>query len=401
MLTLLRFLAFVVFALGIGSLVHYIITAVIHKDNMEEWRGRKDKYSNYEEHEPEKPWSFELSVSIIVLALGIIAIVVISGSAVVNPTEIGVVENTWTGDLYELQPGTHIWPFSKQLIPLITRVSVYDLRQQRIEIGEPPEGATPTADQSLTQMHGVPSASNSPGQPVVFIWARGWARPNPNKILALHRDYGDNYLDAWVESQWVTTIKNVQGKQSYDFLQESRGLMQTMVEEELQKELLDQDGEPIVIVSQLAIPNYDYESWLNERLTNVADKEMQRQEAEWQISVNQKQQEADKIQADTDYIVRMRAAEAERDSQIARGEGEAEYKRQLADAEAYETQVTYEAEAEGIRQIVLALRDSDEYSEYLRAQNWDGKLPIWWMPGQEGHSPIPILETGDQIQPVP
>jgi regulator of protease activity HflC (stomatin/prohibitin superfamily) len=267
-----------------------------------------------------------------------------------------------------------------------------------IEIGAPLKDAKAPEGQSLTQVYGIPSASASPGQPVVYIYGRGYATVNPDAIVELHRRYGGEYDDSWVEPQWVSTIKEVQGRYPFDYLKENRGGMQNEVEAELQAQLVSEDGEtPLVYVSQLAIRDYDYTNDVNSYLDTVAQREFARQEQEAQRQVNLQEQEARKIKAETEYLVQVREAEAKRDSQIAEAEGEAQRQRELADAQAYETRVTYEAEAEGIQQVVSALRGSSEYTEYIRAQQWNGTLPTWWMPGQDaGHSPVPILETAPE-----
>lgn len=394
MIGLLRVLVVLVGLAGISLTVYWAQRAHDEREGREEDIRYHRKFDDKDWEPPElKRYPFWLSVGMILIAP--IVLFVLSGAAVVGPKEIGVVENNWTGQMYPLRSGTHVWPFSRRLVPIVTKVTTYSLSEQLIEIGAPPKDAQAPEGQSLTQAYGIPSASSSPGQPVVFIYGRGYATVNPEAIVELHRRYGQEYDDAWVEPQWVSTIKEVQGRYPFDYLKEKRGEMQNEVEAELQAQLVSEDSEtPLVYVSQLAIRDYDYTADVNSYLNTVAQREFARQEQEAQREVNLQEQEARKIKAETEYLVQVRAAEAQRDSRIAEAEGEAERQKQLADAQAYETRVTYQAEAEGIEQVVRALRGSGEYTEYIRAQTWDGTLPTWWMPGQDGgHTPIPLLET--------
>lgn len=325
-------------------------------------------------------------------------IVMASGGATVVPaTHIAVVENTFQGQFYTLGPGTHIWPFSSQLIPFVTKIYPYDLRRQVIEIGEPPEDTkTPLDKKTMTREYGVPSASDSPGQPIVYYRARGWASPNPEKIVELHRRYGPDYITKWVEQNWVSTIKAIQGKHQYDFLKSNRVALEDEVERALQIQLEDESGIAMVTVSQLVVVDYDYEMKINDYLASVAQLEFSRQESEQKILVNQKTQEATKIEADTKYIQTKRAAEADQAQSIARADGQAQAIQKIADAEAYQAFVKYKAEADGIALVISTLsKASSNYLEYLRVSHWNGGIPTTIV-GSGGVLPIvniPLNQT--------
>jgi hypothetical protein len=313
-----------------------------------------------------------------------ILLVALSGAVYVPATSNAVIENTLTGDLFVLEPGTRVWPFEPRLTPVVTKVTLYDLRDQVIEIGGQP----------VKEM-GVEASSSSPGRPIVYFYARGWAKANPNKLIELHRRRGTDWADSWVEKVWVTALKNVQRITAYDYVGTDPLEFTQRVESGLQAELSDVDGEPIIFVSQLAIADYDYADEVNSYLDQVAQLEFTRQEEVNRERVVLQQQTNKQIEADTDYNVKKRAAEAYRIEIETRAEGDATAKKLAADAEAYAIEQKYAAEAEGVVLLQQALARSPEaYLDYLRAMQWDGRLPTWWMPGSaESGLPIPFIDV--------
>lgn len=326
---------------------------------------------------------FRLAALLIVV--GILASVALSGAAQVPATHIAVVENTWTGKFFSLSPGTHVFPFEPRLWPLATLVFKYDLRRQIIEIG----GNQPTIQEA-----GVQADSKSPGRPVVYFWARGWAYPNRDKIIELHRRYGPRYLDDWVERVWFSSLKGIQGQRPYDYVGNYRVMMQDEVESELQAQLFAEDEEPIVYVSQLAIVDFGYDRAIESYLDQVAQKEFERQQAEQQILINQKNQAAAIIQATTAYSETVIAANAEKEKRIREAEGQAEGQKKIADAQAYEIRAKYQAEAEGISLVQKAVSQAPDYLTYQRQRAWGeggAKVPQTLFVG-EGTGVVPFLD---------
>ena len=324
-------------------------------------------------------------VAVLVLALYMLSLP--SSTAQIPATHMGVLENTLYGTLEPLQPGTYVWPFTPQLWPFVTKVTLYDLRRQVVEIGVPDPKVKAPDGLSATQFFGVPSASSSLGQPIVFFHARGWASPNPATLTMLHRRYGPTYLDTWVEPQWVTTLKNVQRVKPYDYVKTNALDLQIEVEDALEEHLSD-GSTALVLVSQLAVIDYDYETKINDSLRAVADKEFERQLAQQQLAVNQKQQEAERVRVETIYIIKKREAEAEGARLEAEADGRAKAVKIEAAAAAYRIFATYEAEAKGIALVMAQIGTGDKYIQYIIAQEWDGQLPSTWFNGMAGTTPL-------------
>jgi hypothetical protein len=266
----------------------------------------------------------------------------------------------------------------------VTRVTLYDLRDQVLEIGAQP-----------VKESGIEASSDSPGRPIVYFYARGWAKANKDKLVELHRRRGTDWADTWVEKVWVTALKNIQRVEPYDYVGTDPLEFTRQVEDGLQSELLDTDGVPIIFVSQLAIVDYDYADEVNSYLDKVAQLEFTHQEEVNRERVVLQQQKNKQIEADTDFNIKKRAAEAYRVERETHAEGDANARKLAADAEAYEIERRYTAEAEGVTKLQQALAQSPEaYLDYLRASQWDGRLPVWWMPGSsQSQLPVPFIEV--------
>ncbi len=333
-----------------------------------------------------------LLLPIALLVLGVLFLVwTRTGTAYIAPTHVGVVENSFSGSIKSLRPGTHFFPIEPKLVPFVTRVYSYSLRQQQVEIGVPQKGVE-------FQQTAVEADSSSPGRPAVYFYARGWAAPNPELVAELHRKYGPDYLRGWVEKNWISILKSVQGRNEYNYVGSDRVGFQSEVEKHLQEALLiklagDQPPIPLVVVSQLAVVNYAFSNATEQFLQTVQKVEFDRQQAATQIEVNKKQQDAERISVETSYIVEVRNAERDRDARIARATGEAQGVILAADAEKYRIQEIYVAESEGILKVQQSLAQSPEaYLEYQKNKQWNGELPQYML----GSGVVPFLDLTPQ-----
>jgi regulator of protease activity HflC (stomatin/prohibitin superfamily) len=262
----------------------------------------------------------------------------------VPATQVAVVENTTNGNFKVIGPGIHVFPFQPDLVPLASKVTKYSLRRQKIEIGTGKEDGK-----------GIASSSNSPGNPVVYIQARGWATPNKQTIIDLHRKYGSDYVDSWVERNLVTTVKEVQGRHVYDFLTKNREQMATEIEDAIQAQLVDGDEKPLVDVTQLAITNFDFDEATNQRLAEVAQKNFEKQKAAEDIEIAKQTQQAELVKAET--------------------------ARQVAEKEAQATVIRANGEAEAIRAKYGNEVMSQAYLMNAWIQKWNGTMPQYQMGG--------------------
>lgn len=321
---------------------------------------------------------------LLLIVLAVLSLIFLSGATTVGAREITVVENTMSGQLFILGPGTHIFPFEPRLVPLLTRKTDYSTMNVKIEIGIKP-----------AKEGGVEAGSNSPGRPIVKFYARGWAQVNPERATVLHKLHGKDWPDDWVENVWITALKNVQRVSPYDRVGTNPLEFTAEVEEILQSELTGADGVPLVFVSQLSIEDYDFSEEVNKYLDQVAQLEFERQQEMNRQAIVTQQQTNRQIEADTDYNVKKRAAEAYRVETEEMAAADANARKLATDAASYDISERGRAQAQAITDVNAALaRSSAAYLTYQWTNRWNGQYPTWWMPGAEGGSlPVPFVEA--------
>lgn len=337
-LWLLRLIALAAMFTGIGLLVNNIGRRVYER--------RPNPYTTRAASTAPEPYQprFSNLFAAILAAVGFVFTGLFFSAVYVPATSIAVVENTTTGHFSVISSGIHVWPLQSDLVPFASKTTTYSLRQQRIEIG------TQNDDENDNVATGVASGSNSPGNPVVYIQARGWAIPNKDRLITLHRRYGHDYLDTWVERNWVTAVKTVQGQEPYDYLIKSRQAFADAVETTLQSQLLDSDNTPLVEVSQLAVTNFDFDKQTNQQLHETAKKQFEQQRAREDVAIATQNQAKQKVQAQTKVIEAQKAADARR--------------------------IQAGAEADAVRAINDAIREQGEsYLQLQWIEKWNGTLP--------------------------
>lgn len=293
-----------------------------------------------------------LRVYVPVVLLGLFGLSWSMSATHVGATHVAVVENTATGSIKVIGPGLHLWPFQPNLVPFSSKVTDYDLRNKRVEIG--------TDDKSP----GIEAGSNSPGFPAVYIKARAWAAPDrsPDSLVALHRKFGPDFSDEWVERNLVEAAKSVQGQHGYDYLIANRDKMAIEIQEAVQRSLTV-EGRQLAVVSEVAITDFNYSPETNARLTEVAQKEFDRQKAQKDAAIATEEAVAQRTRADTAVELAVKNGQAE----IAKATSEAEANRQR-------------------------YSDSALSAAYLRnrwIEKWDGKLPTY-ITGDESNQLIQI-----------
>lgn len=291
-------------------------------------------YAKFNSYEPREVKRGAFLLPVVLFLGGLLFLFWTMAATYVPATHMAVVENTATGSIKVIGPGIHIWPFQANLVPLTSKVTQYNMRNQQIEIGT--EKDSP----------GIAAGSNSPGNPVVYIKARAWAAPDPKNLATLHRLYGPGYLDNWVERNLVETSKSVQGQHPYDFLIANRDKMATEVETNVQGSLTSGEKR-LAVVTQLAITDFDFTAQINKQLDEVAQKEFDRQKAEKDALIATQQQAAENIKAETRL-------------QVARKDGET-------------TIAAATAEAEAIR--LKYGGDPNAYIQRQWVEKWNGQLP--------------------------
>ncbi|OHA63111.1 MAG: hypothetical protein A2748_03010 [Candidatus Wildermuthbacteria bacterium RIFCSPHIGHO2_01_FULL_45_20] len=183
---------------------------------------------------------------------------------------------------------------------------------------------------------------------------------------------------------YISALKSVQGAHSYDYVGNERVKFQNLVEDALQSELLDENGNPIVFVQQVTIVSFSYPPEIEAFLKEVQEVQFKKQQAEEQNAVNLALQKAEQTAADTRFNVAQKDANTEE----ARADGERRAKQAIASADAYAIKAKAEAGDEGIRKVQDALASSSAaYLEYQKTEQWNGTVPNFMM-GESGVVPF-------------
>ncbi len=182
------------------------------------------------------------------------------------------------------------------------------------------------------------------------------------QLSNLIREVGISNVESKLLVQNVAKItKNEIGKVKAEELVQSRGDVQQRIENELTP-LLAEKG---IIVQSFAIENLSFDDAFEQ---SIQAKVIAAQDAlKMENKTKEKEEEAKQI---------VIAAQAEADSQ-----------KLAADAQAYAIQVVQEQ-----------LKNSPDYTEYLKITNWNGVLPQVM---SDGINPFLVLESEDNEQKIP
>lgn len=320
-------------------------------------------------------------IAVILLAISTICF----SGAYIGPVEYGVVENGFNGQISAITEGVHFWPKDKNLVPFASKVTKYDLRQIEVTVGQ---GAV------ANETTGIEARSTSPGNPKIYFIMRALIQIEPDAVLTIHRQYGTNYRQLWVEKSFVSAIKTVQGGLTYDSVYDRKGMEDKIKAAFAQKMFLS--GIQAIKIAQVDIVDYNFEQSLDQLLTEIKNKEFERQTAEKlnqinlvkkdgelevakrQLEINQNQQNADKIKADTIYYNTTKDGEALAENVRKSGVAQADNVREMGFAEAETIKSKKLAEAEGLLEIVKSLSQAGpNFVWYNAFQAWKdgGQIP--------------------------
>lgn len=318
-----------------------------------------------------------LKLSIPLFIIGLLGFVDMVSASYISPTEAGVLENQTTGSLQVIGTGLHVFPFDPKVVPLVTNVTTYSFSsksdgENSLILGE---------KNDITKR--VASASISPGNPVVYFWAKVVAVPNKNELITLHRRYGKGYLDGYVRDNFESAIKTIQGPQVFTFMANNRAEFEESVRVELQRRLgLETGGSPLLTVSFVNVLDYDYTKEVNDQLNQIVKAENDAISAAARVK-----------SATQDALAVREKANGDRDAAIAKAEGDRQAANKKSDSDLYAKQ----QEALGITAVQNALASSPTYIQLQQVQRWNGTLPQFF----GGSEPIPFFNLPTGSTPTP
>ncbi len=238
---------------------------------------------------------------VIALIAGLGLSLVSQGVIVVEPQQVAVVFQTFTGQMEEpRRSGTHI------IVPIFQEATLYPISFQQYTMSGSTEEVTRSGD-SAVQVRTVDGQEVLLDVTVIY-------RINPDKANTVHVRWQTRYEDDLLRPVLRGFVRDaVSGYRAEAVYSDSRTEIQESIEEAT-RQRLEQEG---FEVSDLIIRNVTFSN------EGVQIAERQAQEAAFRVQ--QEEQEAERV--------RVRAQGA-RDAEIARAEGEAEGIRLLAQAQA-------------------------------------------------------------------
>ncbi|GIK29594.1 MAG: prohibitin family protein [Anaerolineae bacterium] len=245
---------------------------------------------------------------VIALIAGLGLSLVSQGVIVVEPQQVAVVFQTFTGQMEEpRRSGTHI------IVPIFQEATLYPISFQQYTMSGSTEEVTRSGD-SAVQVRTVDGQEVLLDVTVIY-------RINPDKANTVHVRWQTRYEDDLLRPVLRGFVRDaVSGYRAEAVYSDSRTEIQESIEEAT-RQRLEQEG---FEVSDLIIRNVTFSNEeFAQSIERVQIAERQAQEAAFRVQ--QEEQEAERV--------RVRAQGA-RDAEIARAEGEAEGIRLLAQAQA-------------------------------------------------------------------
>lgn len=302
-------------------------------------------------------------VVIAFLAINVVKSVVV----VVPPTHAAVMKNELHGTARYASPG---WRFVN---PIIEKVEVYDMRLQEFQIGTPNEMDSVG---NIVKMTAVDAGSNSPGLPLVYLVVTSRVKysaegcPGPEcDLVDIELRYGKGKWSELVKDRMEMNAREVAGRNPYDYVGKNRDAFAGEVSTELED---DMDG--LAEFAYVGIPWYDFSTFINEQLDQVAERERELERRAQDVEVAKQEQEKQRVEQQTAVMV------AEQQAKVTITRAEAAKQSSILQAE---------GEAKALELVGTQLKANPLLIEFTKAQGWNGALPQFM-----GMSPVPFLDIG-------
>ncbi|MBK9122030.1 MAG: prohibitin family protein [Chloroflexi bacterium] len=245
---------------------------------------------------------------VIALIAGLGLSLVSQGVIVVEPQQVAVVFQTFTGDLdTPRRSGTHI------IVPVLQEATIYPISFQQYTMSGVAEEASRSGDDAV-QVRTIDGQEVLLDVTVIY-------RIDPQNVNIVHERWQNRYEDDLIRPVLRGFVRDaVSGFRAEAVYADSRTVIQEAIEEATRQRLEEEGFE----VSDLIIRNVTFSNEeFAQSIERVQIAERQAQEAAFRVQ--QEEQEAERVRV---------TAQGARDAAIARAEGEAEGIRLLAQAQA-------------------------------------------------------------------
>ena len=189
----------------------------------------------------------------------------------------------------------------------------------------------------------------------------------------IYKNIGTDYYTTVMQPRIQEVVKSVIAKYTAESLVESRDALSNQITDTLVKEL----GAYNIEVVSTSVENLDFSDAFTNSVEEkvVALQTKLKTQTEEEQKTKQKEEDAKRaeIQAKADASVKEIQAEADANVAKIKADADAAVKKVQADADAY----AGEKQAEVNRKLAETI--TDELIKYLTAQQWDGKLPAYFV----------------------
>jgi prohibitin 2 len=292
------------------------------------------RYNDGDENPAEKQLRSVIRGVILAGVALIVVIAVFSSFYTVQSGQEGVLLTFNKADPVAKEPGLHA------KIPFVQKVVKFDVRTQKFGVDNT-EGTLESAASSDLQVVKVRLAVNY--------------HLVPGKTPEIFKNVGPSYEDTVILPTLHESTKASVAQFNAADLINKREEVRTEVENLLKAKLQPYN----IIVEQVSITDFDFSEQFNVAIENKVTAEQQALKA-------QRDLERIKIEAEQ----RIADAEGQRQAAIAQAQGE----------------------AEKVKLVQQQLMQSPQYIEYIRAQRWDGRYPLFYMTGS-GSAPNLLMQV--------
>jgi regulator of protease activity HflC (stomatin/prohibitin superfamily) len=281
-------------------------------------------------------------LALIGLVVGLLFSIISQGILIVEPTQVGVIVNTLTGQFETpRRAGTSV------VIPVVQVYYIYPINQQQYTMaGKENEGQVRGND--------AVQARTVDGQEVALDVTVLY-NVNPDKVNELHQRWQTGYQDNFVRPTVRGLVRDVvSGFRAEDIYGQQRTQMEDTMQAKI-GERFDQEG---LTLTDLLVRDITFSDQFRQAIESkqIADQEAQQAE----LRVRQRENEANQARA---------VAAGERDAEIARAQGEAQA-----------IILRAQAEAEALRLVSEQIAANPSLIQYLYVQNLSDNVNIALVP---------------------
>jgi len=315
----------------------------------------------------------------------IIFILVASSIVRIETGSVGIKSIFGKYEEKELQPGLHfVNPFTTDVI--IVDTHVHAITYKKGMHGEKDNGVIYLPDIVVRDSRGLP----------VSVELTVQYKLKPEFAAEMYAKWGENWEEKLINPVVRSAVRDVIGKYAAEEIPSHRSEIEQAIISRIQKEILKNSNGWVEVIGvnmrKITLPQS-----VMEKIQEVQKASLEAQKMKQMIVIAQRQQQAEKIQAETEKLKKVIAAQAEAQERIERAKGLAESKKLQAKAEADALLMKAEAQAKANQMIaksltpqLIELKRIEVMKEQAKALANNPNIKIWVGAPKEGMFVFPL-----------